>query len=201
MDPVPTEDTSVSSITSASAKGKLLIAAKLLIWDDVMHGKHVFNTVDDCMRLIHNLDVPMAGKVFVFLGNFRQCLPVIKRGSEGSKILECITYSKFWACVSTLHLTINERVRQRVIAVGSDSDAAKQAQSYAQFLLAVGEGRMPHPDIKDAPEDLIRDRRHNLIKKHILSSIGKHSGADYANECNAISLWKDIEIINTNFEI
>ena len=53
----------------------------------------------------------------------------------------------------------------------------------------------------DTPEDLIRDRRHNLIKKHILSSIGKHSGADYANECNAISLWKDIEIINTNFEI
>ena len=53
----------------------------------------------------------------------------------------------------------------------------------------------------DAPEDLIRDRRHNLIKKHILSSIGKHSGADNANECNAISLWKDIEIINTNFEI
>ena len=149
--PVPTEDTSVSSITSASAKGKLLIyAAKLLIWDDVMHGKHVFNTVDDCMRLIHNLDVPMAGKVFVFLGDFKQCLPVIKRGSEGSKIRECITYSKFRACVSTLHLTINECVRQRVIAVGSDSDDAKQAQSYAQFLLAVGEATSRY---KDAPED------------------------------------------------
>ena len=59
---------------------------------------------------------------------------------------------------------------------------------------------LPDPFELDAPEDVTKDRRHNLIKKHILSSISKHQASDYTNEYNAILLWRDIEIINTKFE-
>jgi len=52
----------------------------------------------------------------------------------------------------------------------------------------------------DAPEGFMLDRRHNLIKKHILFSLGSASGTNYADEFKAITLWRDIENANRKFE-
>lgn len=46
----------------------------------------------------------------------------------------------------------------------------------------------------DEPKISNLDRRHDLIKKHILFSLGNALGTKYADELEAILLWKNIEL-------
>ena len=55
----------------------------------------------------------------VFLGDFRQILSVVLGGSEGLKVPHCITSAKFWPNATILPLSVNERVNQRRIQLGT----------------------------------------------------------------------------------
>jgi ATP-dependent DNA helicase PIF1 len=149
--PVPTEEDSTSSITAESSRGKYLQEVKLIVWDEAAtHGRSVYECMDrlliDLMQKVNTCY--MAGKVVVFVADFRQCLPIVHRGTEGTKLASCITNCRFWPSVRILNLTVNERVRQRLLQLGNESAEAQRSMAYADWLLDVGEGLVPHVQVQ-----------------------------------------------------
>ena len=58
--------------------------------------------------------VPFGGKVFIASGDWRQILPVVRRGTRASIIGSCLKRSYLWNEFKVLHLTINMRVNLQV---------------------------------------------------------------------------------------
>ncbi|KAG2208367.1 hypothetical protein INT45_013564 [Circinella minor] len=82
-----------------------------------MCGKYNFQAVDRALRDIMGAvderlqDVPFGSKVVVFGGDFRQILPVIKKGTRSEVVGQSIRQAKFWDQIQVLHLTQNMRIR------------------------------------------------------------------------------------------
>jgi ATP-dependent DNA helicase PIF1 len=86
----------------------------------------------------HELEhVPFGGKLMVFGGDFRQCLPVVPRGGRADIVAAAMSKLSFWnQHVKIRHLTINMRVQA---ATGND---AVRKEHFAKWLLQIGED--PH---------------------------------------------------------
>ena len=85
---------------------------------------------------------PFGGKLLILSGDFRQLLPVVKRGVRAQIVNACITKSeRLWQQTQILHLTTNMRC-ERLLRRG-DPASASQIQEYADWLLRLGEGRIP----------------------------------------------------------
>ena len=69
----------------------------------------------------------------VFAGDWRQILPVIPGGSRAKIVDACLKNSYIWKHCQELSLTENVRAHL----------AGGPVQEYAEFLLQVGEGRLP----------------------------------------------------------
>ena len=69
----------------------------------------------------------------VFAGDWRQILPVIPRASRAEIVGACLKQSYIWGHCQ--ELTLTENVRARL--------AGGQVQEYADYLLDLGEGKLP----------------------------------------------------------
>ena len=69
----------------------------------------------------------------VFAGDWRQILPVVHHGSRAYIVDACLKKSYIWQHVRPLEMTTNVRAAK----------AGKSTQAFAQFLLRVGDGRLP----------------------------------------------------------
>ena len=77
----------VCSLSKNSAMAKLIKDAKLIIWDEVpMMSKACYECVDRSFRDITGLELPFGGKVMVFVGDFRQVLPIVRRGNRAQAV-------------------------------------------------------------------------------------------------------------------
>ena len=134
---------SACSISARSDQGRMLLQSQAILWDEAtMSGKDVVDCVNQLFQsLTGNKTEPFGGKVVVFGGDFRQTLPVVgKRQGRAGIVSKTIQKCDFWPSVQLLRLTINERVRQN----GNDD----QAQRFSNFLLQIGEGKVPfHPEL------------------------------------------------------
>jgi len=75
-------------------------------------------------------DLPFGGKVVVFGGDFRQCLPVVSRGSRATIVSAALSRSVL--CRQVRILTFMENMRLR---------ANPLSKPYAEYLLRVGNGQ------------------------------------------------------------
>jgi ATP-dependent DNA helicase PIF1 len=72
------------------------------------------------------------------IGDFRQCPPVVPKGSRSQIVDACINNASFWSEVVTLPLIINMRLlRNRASMTPEEREEAEQ---FANWLLRVGEG-------------------------------------------------------------
>ncbi|UYV61205.1 hypothetical protein LAZ67_1003811 [Cordylochernes scorpioides] len=113
---------------------KLLKTAKLLIIDEcTMAHRHALLLIDRLLREVMSesvsfkCQIPFGGKVIVFGGDFRQCLPVIPNGTRTEIVDSCIKQSYLWSNFSRLPLEANMRC--------SDID-------YCEWLLKLGNGEL-----------------------------------------------------------
>ena len=120
-----------------------------------MSQKRIFESVSRTLRdLMADVDpaldsVHFGGIPVVFGGDFRQVLPVIKRGGRAAIVAAMLKKSSIlWPSVQQLKLTINERVRR---LQGQDQ---QQQAAFADYLLQVGEGR--EPTLPDIGQDVVR---------------------------------------------
>jgi hypothetical protein len=140
-------------LKKGSEKAAVLQAATVLIWDEApMCHKHNFEAVDRTLRDFMGVDVPFGGKVMLFGGDFRQVLPVVRRGTRSDIEAASLSKATFWSRVCVKRLSINMRVRT-LQAAGAQQEA-QAGQDFADFLLRVGDGaEQTYPEIG---EDIIR---------------------------------------------
>jgi ATP-dependent DNA helicase PIF1 len=101
-------------------------------------------TMRDVMRVNdeENNNRPFGGKVVVLGGDFRQILPVVRKGSRGAIIRATVSSSKLWRTVKVLRLTKNMRLNG-----DSTSQSYDEIKKFADWILNIGDG------IMDADED------------------------------------------------
>ena len=130
-----TNEAPTCNISKGSGPAEVLRQCSLIVWDEcTMSHKGALEAVERTLRDIHE-NSDLMGKVTVVLsGDFRQCLPVVKRGTAADEIKACLKRSQLWQAVKTLRLTVNMRAR----LFGDVSSG-----QFAKDLLKIGEGKVP----------------------------------------------------------
>lgn len=111
-------ESSYCSIGANTAVANNIRNTDLFIWDEAtMVHKLGMEEVDRTMRLLMKSvdpgleNVPFGGKLFVFGGDWKQTLPVVKRGSLGESLAATIKTSHLWQAIEQRHLRTNMRLR------------------------------------------------------------------------------------------
>ena len=107
--------------------------------DEVSMGhKHVFEAIDRTLRFVREEEDKLFGGLNVlFAADWRQCLPVVPRGSRGTIVHACLKSSYIWPLVHGLTLSINMRVQQ----TGNNVE-------FSRYLDQCGDGRLERIDGK-----------------------------------------------------
>jgi ATP-dependent DNA helicase PIF1 len=95
-------------------------------------------TMRDLMGKVNkaNRKKPFGGKVVVLGGDFRQILPVIRKGSRGQIIKATICSSRrLWKHCKVLKLTQNMRLKS-----GTTVEEQNEIKAFADWLLKIGDG-------------------------------------------------------------
>jgi hypothetical protein len=128
--------------------GKLIKEAQLIVIDEApMFHRHGMEAMDRLMQDLTKIQRPMGGKNVVAGGDFRQCLPVVPRGSRASITGASLQKSPLWKHFNVVELTENMRV-------GNDPSL----QWFHEWLLNLGDGKLPiveAPDIIELPERFV----------------------------------------------
>ena len=113
--------------------------AKLLVIDEVSMGhKHVFEALDRTLRYVRGCEDKLFGGLnILFAADWRQCLPVIPKGSRGQIANACLKSSYIWEHVQQYRLSTNMRVQL------NRGDIA-----FAEYLDRCGDGKLPTLDGK-----------------------------------------------------
>lgn len=125
----------MSGVTPNSPHGRYLNSAKLIIIDEIsMTPSNAITVIDRLFRDLSsdpNLkQLPFAGKVVLFSGDFRQTLPVVPHAGRTVIVENCLKNNPLWPCIKKVKLTKNMRVND-----GEDV--------FANFLLEVGNNSLP----------------------------------------------------------
>ena len=142
---IPVPCTSSSFCSLKQGERNLIKACSAIFYDEMsMVSADIANTVDRTLREIMQNDVPFGGKLIVFLGDFKQLLPVV----PGSKSDNTIKHCDWWHQAKVIEFTHNFR--------------AHLNPEYAQFLDDVGNGRVV--DIPVPPSSSVGNM-HELVLK------------------------------------
>ncbi|KAM0849405.1 hypothetical protein ACQ4PT_053753 [Festuca glaucescens] len=127
--PLSIDDGGYCTFTKQSGTAKLLQSASLIIWDEAsMTKRQAVEALDNSMRdIMSHPDLPFGGKTVVFGGDFRQVLPVVRKGSRAQIIDASLRRSYLWDCMTHLNLKRNMR--------------AHSDPWFAEYLLRIGDGK------------------------------------------------------------
>uniref|UniRef100_A0A8I6WZN8 ATP-dependent DNA helicase n=1 Tax=Hordeum vulgare subsp. vulgare TaxID=112509 RepID=A0A8I6WZN8_HORVV len=125
---MPGGRTTHSRFTKQSGTAKILRMASLILWDEAsMKKRQAVEALDNSMRdIMGRRHQPFGGKTVVFGGDFRQVLPVARKGSRGQIIDAILRSSYLLKGMRQLRLVTNMR--------------AHNDPWFADYLLRVGNG-------------------------------------------------------------
>ena len=72
--------------------------------------RHIYEALDRSLKDLTGKDEPFGGITTVFAGDWRQCLPIVQRGSRGDVVHSCLKCSHLWKLTKVTNLTKNMRV-------------------------------------------------------------------------------------------
>lgn len=139
-------DDSTSTITLQSLRAQRIRDAALIVWDEApMSPGLQLTVVNRLLQDIMGSELPFGGKPVLFAGDFRQILPVVRRGTRSDIVRSSIKYNSLWRNLTQFNLTRNMR---------ADNDA-----DFATWLLQLGSGQLPAVDgVQDTveiPRDMV----------------------------------------------
>ncbi|XP_071693584.1 uncharacterized protein [Rutidosis leptorrhynchoides] len=145
--PIDLTDESMCNIKKKTHLGNLLSQTSLIVWDEApMNDRRCFKTLDRTLRdLMNDCNTPFGGKLIIFGGDFRQTLPVTRRGSKQEIISSSIVYSYLWSYFKVHVLSENMRLQKP----GVNSIEKKNIKIFSSWLLNVGNGNLGIPDEED----------------------------------------------------
>ena len=95
--PLNINDESACNISPNSEYGIKLPNVKVIIWDEItMSSKHAFEAVDKLFRHICENNEIFGGKLILVSSDFRQTLPIVKRGNRTKIVENCVKNSNLW---------------------------------------------------------------------------------------------------------
>ncbi|XP_071913922.1 uncharacterized protein [Coffea arabica] len=142
--PIDIFDGATCRVSKQTSLAAMIKEAKLIIWDEApMAKKAAIEALDDLLRDLMNSEEIFGGKVVVLGGDFRQTLPVVRKGTKAEMINACLINSPLWHKLEKLQLIENMR--------------AKLDPSFTQFLLRIGDGTQEtnENDIVKLPSSII----------------------------------------------
>uniref|UniRef100_A0A5S6QVX7 ATP-dependent DNA helicase n=1 Tax=Trichuris muris TaxID=70415 RepID=A0A5S6QVX7_TRIMR len=177
------EDSHIKRLTRASRE---LEALHVIIWDEAsMIPKAALQTVNSLLRDVTQSSALFGGKTVILGGDFRQVLPIVRRGSREAQVDACIKRSDLWNYFTSLHLFSNMR-----IATG-DAD-------WIEFLLRAGDGTANDEDGRiSLPEGIVS--HDNLVVKIFGNSIDPLDQSDMSER--AILAPKNVDADFLNHEV
>ncbi|UYV63237.1 hypothetical protein LAZ67_2003513 [Cordylochernes scorpioides] len=95
-----------------------------------MVNRRSIEALDRTLRDLRDNNSIMGGVTFLFVGDFRQTLPVIPKGTRANEINACLKRSHIWSSIVKLSLTINMRSHL----------FGDRGSSFSQLLLELGNG-------------------------------------------------------------
>lgn len=129
----------VCNLKRGTAKATMLAESKAIIWDEcTMANKGSLEALDRSLKDIRRDLRPFGNMIIILSGDFRQTLPVIKRGTPADVMNACLKRSPLWRLFTTMHLRVNMRARR----IGSES-----ARIFSKLILDVGNGVYPCNDL------------------------------------------------------
>jgi hypothetical protein len=138
--PFDINDNVKCTVKRCTMLAELIQIAALIIWDEApMTNRRCFEALDRTMRDIlsehipRNALLPFGGKLVVLGGDFRQILPVVRKGTRSSIVGASITNSKLWQHVVLLKLHINMRLQNPAL-VGNQRDELDKFSKWVWLL-------------------------------------------------------------------
>jgi hypothetical protein len=185
------------NITKESAMAEVLRQCKLIIWDEcTMSHKRALEAVNITLQDIKENKKIMGGIVLVLSGDFRQTLPVIRKGTYIDELQACLKSSCLWKHVQIFHLSKNMRVQLT---------GCPDGEWFAKELLALGENKISGTSatgLIDLPEKFC-----NITKsvKELISFIFPDIEHQYHNHQwlseRAILCPRNVDVNNINMEV
>ena len=134
--PINITDDSTCNILPHDATADLLRQCRLLVIDEVsMANRRIFEAIDRTLKDIRDDERRFGGLTMVFADDWRQILPVVRKGNRADIVDACFKSSPLWQHVTVMKLWKNMRV-----ALQGDGDAYT---TFAAHLLDVDEGKLP----------------------------------------------------------
>ncbi|XP_062099786.1 uncharacterized protein LOC133805610 [Humulus lupulus] len=162
--PLDTDEKTTCCVSKQSALANLLRAAKLIIWVEApMTRKQHIDALDKMLRDINDSDVAFGGKV-VLGGDFRQVLPVVRKGTRQEHVNSSLVHSYLCPTLTKFQLTENMRARldpmfsNYVLAVGNGLPPTTKDE----IIKIPNEMLVPYDDDKTSLDHLIQDFFHNI---------------------------------------
>ena len=193
--PLKLDKDSTCNFTGRTNIGKLLTAANLLVWDEFpMSSAEGAACVDRSFRSLMGNDSIFGGKIIVLAGDFRQTLPVVKRGGRAAVTRRLVKRLPWWKDVKQHSLTINERVRRN-----GNSPAHQQ---FSDLLLAIGEGKIPRDtevtpySIKVPPAYILNSTRIKDLLKWMYPTLATTNDLDVSESAILTAKNVDVDTIN-----
>ena len=95
--PIPTDDASRCNIKMGNKVHEVLKQTKLIIWDEApMQSRYGPEAVEDSLQDLLQNPFLFGGITILFVGDFRQILPVVVRGSRAQIVGVSLRKSKLW---------------------------------------------------------------------------------------------------------
>ncbi|KAI3798192.1 hypothetical protein L1987_33461 [Smallanthus sonchifolius] len=118
---------SMCNIKKQSGAAELIRSSKIIIWDEAsMAKRQSIEAVDRTLQDITGVSLPFGEKIMVMVGDFRQVLLIIKRGTRAQIVDSSLRMSPLCSLIKKMRLTINMR--------------ALNDPWFSDLLLRVGDG-------------------------------------------------------------
>jgi hypothetical protein len=185
----PINSESVCNIKPNSEAANYIINAKLILIDEItMATNHALNAINRCCKDLLNNDMPYGGKTILIGGDFRQCLPVIRKGNKTKILSSVVKNIPEWSLFQKLRLKQNMRTI-------NDTD------NYAEWLLKLGNGSIPNDNTLPEdniiiPDGMLLQKGHNLITEVFGNSFVNNDSTVYTKAAILCTTNDDCQIIN-----
>ncbi|XP_074097687.1 uncharacterized protein LOC141526552 [Cotesia typhae] len=133
-------DNPICNISKQSDMAHVLRETKIIGWDEcTMAHKKGIEALNQTLQDIRENNRLMGGLTILLAGDFRQTLPVVRRGTRADEIKACLKSSILWPNIKVLSLKVNMRV-----CLQNDL----RAKEFSELLIDIGNGNLPKEERK-----------------------------------------------------
>ncbi|GFT69120.1 ATP-dependent DNA helicase [Trichonephila clavipes] len=128
-------DSTTCNISKGTEQGHVLKTCQLVVWDEAtMRHRNAFHALDKTLQDLRGSSSIMGGATVVLIGDFRQTLPIVTRGTPADQINACLKNSYLWHHGEKFSLTTNRR---------SHIQGDLFAGQFTNKLIQIGDGKVP----------------------------------------------------------